>query len=149
MVQRKQNPSQPYYSATVLVAIFLALSVDAYVVPNRPIAFVGLTQQQTVANNNRGQPPANGYLKQSAADSLGAADAGSIPEPSLTTFREAEVLGLRLMQEGNYEEALKGMLLSFWSKVLCVVRFKTGMLYTEWQAIRSCDILMFAAWKII
>lgn len=25
-----------------------------------------------------------------------------------TTFREAEVLGLRLMQQGNYEEALKG-----------------------------------------
>ncbi len=25
-----------------------------------------------------------------------------------TTFREAEVLGLRLMQEGQFEEALKG-----------------------------------------
>lgn len=25
-----------------------------------------------------------------------------------TTFREAEVLGLKLMQEGNYEDALKG-----------------------------------------
>lgn len=28
--------------------------------------------------------------------------------PSPTTFREAEVLGLRLMQEGNYQEALDG-----------------------------------------
>jgi hypothetical protein len=27
-----------------------------------------------------------------------------------TTFREAEVLGLRLMQEGNFQEALVGML---------------------------------------
>ena len=27
---------------------------------------------------------------------------------SPTTFREAEVLGLRLMQEGLYKEALKG-----------------------------------------
>ena len=32
----------------------------------------------------------------------------SLPEP--TTFREAELLGLRQMQEGNYEEALKGTL---------------------------------------
>ena len=30
------------------------------------------------------------------------------PNTSPTTFREAEVLGLRLMQEGNYEEALRG-----------------------------------------
>ena len=28
--------------------------------------------------------------------------------PNPTTFREAEVLGLRLMQEGNFEEALVG-----------------------------------------
>ena len=28
--------------------------------------------------------------------------------PVPTTFREAEVLGLRLMQEGNFEEALIG-----------------------------------------
>ena len=43
----------------------------------------------------------------SAADgSLGAAeDAANIP---VTTFREAEVLGLRYMQEGNYEQALNG-----------------------------------------
>jgi hypothetical protein len=26
----------------------------------------------------------------------------------MTTFREAEVLGLRLMQEGQFEDALKG-----------------------------------------
>lgn len=31
------------------------------------------------------------------------------PEPSKpTTFREAEVLGLRLMQEGSFEDALDG-----------------------------------------
>ena len=28
--------------------------------------------------------------------------------PDPTTFREAEVLGLRLMQEGNFQEALVG-----------------------------------------
>jgi hypothetical protein len=32
--------------------------------------------------------------------------ADSVPEP--TTFREAEVLGLRLMQEGDYQGALDG-----------------------------------------
>ena len=36
-----------------------------------------------------------------------------IPDP--TTFREAEVLGLRLMQEGRFEEALVGT----WMEVLC------------------------------
>ena len=29
-------------------------------------------------------------------------------EPAPTTFREAEVLGLKLMQEGDYDLALKG-----------------------------------------
>jgi hypothetical protein len=34
--------------------------------------------------------------------------AESSETPTPTTFREAEVLGLRLMQEGNYQEALDG-----------------------------------------
>ncbi len=29
--------------------------------------------------------------------------------PDPTSFREAEILGLRLMQEGNFKEALIGM----------------------------------------
>lgn len=33
---------------------------------------------------------------------------GAFSGPSPQTFREAEVLGLRLMQEGQHEEALKG-----------------------------------------
>ena len=36
-------------------------------------------------------------------------DEMSIPVPQ--TFREAEILGLRLMQEGNHEQALEGMVL--------------------------------------
>ena len=32
----------------------------------------------------------------------------SSQEPAPTTFREAEVLGLQLMQEGDYDLALKG-----------------------------------------
>lgn len=39
--------------------------------------------------------------------------------PDPTTFREAEVLGLRLMQEGSFEEALVGMyfLWVLWSSI--------------------------------
>jgi hypothetical protein len=33
---------------------------------------------------------------------------GAFSGPTPETFREAEVLGLRLMQEGQHEEALKG-----------------------------------------
>jgi hypothetical protein len=34
--------------------------------------------------------------------------ANEVPDPS--TFREAEILGLRLMQEGNFDQALVGTL---------------------------------------
>lgn len=36
------------------------------------------------------------------------ASEGSSSEPAPTTFREAEVLGLKLMQDGDYDLALKG-----------------------------------------
>lgn len=39
-----------------------------------------------------------------------------IPEP--TNFREAEVLGLRLMQEGRFDEALVGMLRVY--RICCI-----------------------------
>jgi hypothetical protein len=39
--------------------------------------------------------------------------------PDPTTFREAEILGLRFMQEGNFEDALVGMCLYFFN----IVRF--------------------------
>ena len=39
-----------------------------------------------------------------ATTGLKMTESGAAP----TTFREAEVLGLRLMQEGNYQEALDG-----------------------------------------
>jgi hypothetical protein len=86
-----------------LVALLSALTVasvaTAYVVPNRPMAFASLTTTRPVTYNN------NHYM---TADSLSASGDAAIPEPVLTTFREAEVLGLRLMQEGNYQEALNG-----------------------------------------
>ena len=36
----------------------------------------------------------------------------SSPLPQPRTFREGEVLGLRLMQDGRHDEALKGELLA-------------------------------------
>ncbi|CAB9518398.1 expressed unknown protein [Seminavis robusta] len=78
---------------SLLVAVATLTMATGFVAPNRPMAFANLQPKQ------RQQP----YMTADVAASGGAA----IPEPSLTTFREAEVLGLRLMQEGNYEEALK------------------------------------------
>ncbi len=56
--------------------------------------------------------PLNQNCIQSASrfsTSLFGEDEVSAPAtPTPQTFREAEVLGLRLMQEGQYEEALKG-----------------------------------------
>lgn len=53
---------------------------------------------------------------------LRMAESSETPSPS--TFREAEVLGLRLMQEGNYQEALDGaclvvLLLWYFLPMLC------------------------------
>jgi tetratricopeptide (TPR) repeat protein len=85
-----------HHCVTSVVCLMALLSVStAFVAPNRPMAFA------TLAKSIRHESP---YMM--TANVAAAGDA-AIPEPSLTTFREAEVLGLRLMQEGNYEEALK------------------------------------------
>lgn len=92
--------------AALLLAA-LATMATAYVVPNRPMAFASLSSTSTRSNTF------NSNQHYMTADSLAASGDAAIPEPRLTTFREAEVLGLRLMQEGNYEGALdvfqKGM----------------------------------------
>lgn len=43
-----------------------------------------------------------------SAESAMQMSTNEVPDPA--TFREAEILGLRLMQEGNFEEALVGTL---------------------------------------
>jgi len=40
--------------------------------------------------------------------------------PDPTTFRQAEVLGLRLMQEGNFQEALVGTRFTTENVVVCM-----------------------------
>jgi hypothetical protein len=55
--------------------------------------------------------------------------------PSPTTFREAEVLGLRLMQEGNYQEALDGTL-----RYIFFFSFFLGGRFLE-QRTKKCDFL--------
>lgn len=88
-----------HYRVALIVCLMALLSVStAFVAPNRPMAFA------TLATNIRNTRHQSRYMM--TANVAAAGDA-AIPEPSLTTFREAEVLGLRLMQEGNYEEALK------------------------------------------
>ena len=84
---------------TVLTVAAMTSMATAYVVPNRPMAFASLASRSHVSSS---------LGRQMTADSLSAAGDAAIPEPALTTFREAEVLGLRLMQEGNYQEALNG-----------------------------------------
>lgn len=89
--------------SVLMAAVAVSTMATAYVVPNRPMAFASLA--------SRYQPS---KARQMTADSFAAgAGEAAVPEPVLTTFREAEVLGLRLMQEGNYQEALnvfqKGM----------------------------------------
>jgi tetratricopeptide (TPR) repeat protein len=93
------------YLASTIVGLLMALlsvSTTAFVAPNRPMAFATLA---TSIRRNTQHHPYN-MMTANVAASGDPGDA-AIPEPSLTTFREAEVLGLRLMQEGNYEEALK------------------------------------------
>lgn len=49
------------------------------------------------------------------------------PEPSKpTTFREAEVLGLRLMQEGSFEEALDGKHLQYYDMSMHIYIYVTS-----------------------
>eukprot|EP00985_Skeletonema_marinoi_P004479 scaffold1955_cov122-Skeletonema_marinoi.AAC.7 len=63
-------------------------------------------QQQPICNNNG---PIVTRLQSSSASSSSSkpeqSKAQALPPPS--TFREAEVAGLRLMQDGRHEEALK------------------------------------------
>lgn len=89
--------------AALLLAALTTMAT-AYVVPNRPMAFASLSSTSTRSNTF------NSNQHYMTADSLAASGDAAIPEPRLTTFREAEVLGLRLMQEGNYEGALDGKL---------------------------------------
>lgn len=88
--------------SVLTAAVAVSSMASAYIVPNRPMAFASLA--------SRYQPSKAKYM---TADSFAAPGDAAVPEPVLTTFREAEVLGLRLMQEGNYQEALnvfqKGM----------------------------------------
>jgi hypothetical protein len=77
---------------TTAAAVTLSLSCHAYVVPRskmaRPLAFREAETRAFTASTTM----------------MTAEDDAPNPE----SFREAEVLGLRLMQEGNFEEALVG-----------------------------------------
>ena len=61
----------------------------------------GAASAYTVPRSSRSAPPTFIY-----AESAMRMTQQEVPDPR--TFREAEVLGLRLMQEGSFEEALVG-----------------------------------------
>ena len=93
----------------VILVLSTAAMASSYVVPNRPMAFATLTTtRSTAASRTSSSGTYTSSSQHMTADSLAASGDAAIPEPTLTTFREAEVLGLRLMQEGNYQEALNG-----------------------------------------
>jgi len=97
----------------------------AAVAPNPPafvpaVAKTGTTGGSDSSSSSHRRNYANNIIHNSggrrgsttrvAASSDGSGDGGGeeAAQPTPTTFREAEILGLRLMQEGNYEGALEG-----------------------------------------
>lgn len=72
---------------TLLSVASLSTSIDAYAAPKLPAQRPGLFRRQ-------------------AESALQMSFEQDAPVP--TSFREAEVLGLRLMQEGNFQDALVG-----------------------------------------
>jgi len=100
------------YKTIVLVAFALLqnTSINAFTIPKNmnTISFGGLQTQ------------------------LYSESQGAFSGPSPETFREAEVLGLRLMQEGQHEEALKGKIptRTAVSKGFDVIKFFSFSSYT-------------------
>ena len=60
----------------------------------------------------------NTYRTAASASTSMQMSTEQFPDP--TTFREAEILGLRLMQEGNFEEALVGRFCSAYAIRSCI-----------------------------
>lgn len=81
---------QRFSAFLALVLVVATYDVQAYTIPR---------VSRTPMNTCR--------YAESAATSMSMTNEENIPDP--TNFREAEVLGLRLMQEGRFEEALVGM----------------------------------------
>ena len=92
-----RNPSFMFLLCSVAACLFAIMMT-------RPVA----SFQQLVLRRAPRKSSSRMYMSSSS----------SAPEP--TTFREAEVLGLKLMQQGDYDSALKGMcLVSFVNRLLC------------------------------
>ena len=61
-------------------------------------------------------------------------------QPQPTTFREAEVLGLKFMQEGNYEDALKG---SYWTIAAVAVSLQRCSMSCRVATFFDSSVLLF------
>ena len=69
------------------------------------LPLVGIANGYTVLD---GGGPTRGPSFMNAESAMQMAGVQETPDP--TSFREAEILGLRLMQEGSFEDALVGTL---------------------------------------
>ena len=90
----------------ILISIFCIASVNAF----------QTTLLSPIARNACADDQAHVLIQmQSAAESAenrsNNLSSAAVQTTKPTTFREAEVLGLRFMQDGQYEEALKGKLI--------------------------------------
>lgn len=110
--KRLAFPRNPAFM--VLLCSVAACLLATLMIMTRPVASFVVQQQQrrggsgtgTAASGGAGVTPCSNskkyhhrlYMSSSAPQ-----------EPTPSTFREAEVLGLKLMQEGDYEMALQGM----------------------------------------
>ena len=103
-----------------LVVISMTSSTSGYTIPKRA----------SITSTFRSAASASTSIQMSTEQ---------FPDP--TTFREAEILGLRLMQEGNFEEALVGMFdfLFEGSKLVGGMKKKRKLQYSMDTARRSYD----------
>jgi hypothetical protein len=95
----------------VLAAVSIPSGTEAYTVRFGSTITRGNVSPSSVRSAEKSSSTASTTITSSSATTtMMRMLTDETPDPS--TFREAEVLGLRLMQEGSFQEALVGMLLS-------------------------------------
>lgn len=117
--QQQQRPAR-WILVTLLVAAISVLTASAFTTAPfgrlmsrscLPRTFSASSSNGSSGTSRTAESTATGNTNSMAEDSNSSDD--SLPQPR--TFREAEILGLKRMQQGNYQEALKG---TFWFQIL-------------------------------
>ena len=113
-----RNPSFMFLLCSLAACLFA-------VIMTRPVA----SFQQLVVRRSRGR-----LYNSNMANGNG----GAQQEPAPSTFREAEVLGLKLMQEGDYDLALKGKSVCARDRWMDVSEREREGVYGECFGLRQC-----------